>query len=71
MEYLTRYPKTISFFDGLKHNISADNKGVEQLHIVVKKSFDELMKIFTDEGFTKVKLEHKQPNQIGNSPNYK
>ena len=56
MEYLTRYPKTISFLDGLKHNIDVDKKGVEQLHIVVKKSFDELMKIFTAEGFTKVKL---------------
>lgn len=71
MEYLTRYPKTISFLDGLKHNINVDNKGVERLHIVVKNSFDELMKIFTIEGFTKVKLEHKQPNQIGNGLNLK
>jgi len=57
MEYLTTYPKTISFLDGLKHKINADSKdGVEQLYIVVKKSFEELMKIFTEEGFTKVKL---------------
>ena len=66
MEYLTTYPKTISFIDGLKHKIHVDNKeGVEQLHIVVRKSFEELTKIFTEEGFTKVKLEHKQPDQIG------
>ncbi|MBA0908552.1 MAG: hypothetical protein ITD33_07160 [Nitrosarchaeum sp.] len=71
MEYLTKYPKTISFLDGLKHDIRVDRKGVEQLHIVVKKSFDELMQIFTLEGFTKVKLEHKQPNQIGNGLNLK
>ena len=71
MEYMTKYPKTISFLDGLKHRINVDNKGVEQLHIVVKNSFDELMKIFTAEGFTKVKLEHKQPNQIGNGLNLK
>ena len=71
MEYLTRYPKTISFLDGIKHSINIDSKGVEQLHIVVKNSFDELMKIFTAEGFTKVKLEHKQPNQIGNGLNLK
>jgi len=67
MEYLTTYPKTISFLDGLKHKINVDSKdGVEQLHIVVKKSFEELMKIFTEEGFTKVKLEHKQPGLIEN-----
>ena len=47
MEYLTTYPKTVSFFDGIKHRINIDSKdGVEQLHIVVKKNFDELTKIF-------------------------
>lgn len=72
MEYLTKYPKTISFLDGLKHNIQVDSKeGVEQLHLVVKKSFEELQKIFASEGFTKVKFEHKQPNQIGNGFNLK
>ena len=39
MEYLTSYPKTVSYFDGIKHKIDVDSKnGVEQLHIVVKKS---------------------------------
>jgi hypothetical protein len=72
MEYLTQYPKSISLFDGIKDSIRIDSKeGVEQLHIVVKKSFDELMKIFTKEGFTKVKFEHKQPDQIGNGLNLK
>ena len=72
MEYLTTYPKTVSFFDGIKHKISIDSKdGVEQLHIVVKKNFDELTKIFAAEGFTKVKLEHKQPDQIGSGLNLK
>lgn len=67
MEYLTRYPKTISFLDGLKESIKVDSKsGVEQLHVVVKHNFDELMKIFSSEGFTKVKFEHKQPSQLGN-----
>ena len=57
MEYLTTYPKTVSFLDGIKHKVDVDSKeGVEQLHIVVKKNFDELMKIFTKEGFTKVKV---------------
>ena len=67
MEYLTSYPKTISFFDGLRDKITADSKeGVEQLTLVVKKNVDELMKIFSKEGFTKVKFEHKHPFQIGN-----
>ena len=72
MEYLTKYPKTISFLDGLKHDVEVDAKeGLEQLHVVVKKSYDELLKIFSDEGFTKVKFEHKQPDQIGNGLNLK
>ena len=67
MEYLTRYPKTISFLDGLKESIHIDTKsGVEQLTVVVKKNVEELMKIFSKEGFTKVKFEHKHPFQIGN-----
>ena len=67
MEYLTKYPKTVSFLDGLKEYIHVDGKeGVEQLHVVVKKNVDELLKIFFSEGFTKVKFEHKQPFQIGN-----
>ena len=71
MEYQTTYPKTISFFDGLRHKIDIDKDGVEQLHVVVKKNFDDLLKIFVKEGFTKVKFEHKQPNQIGNGMNLK
>ena len=72
LEYLTTYPKTISFLDGLKHKINVDSKeGVEQLHVVVKKNFEDLMKIFSEEGFTKVKFEHKQPGQIGSGLNLK
>ncbi len=46
--------------------VQIDNKtGVEQLHVVVKKSINDIMRIFFKEGFTKVKFEHKQPSQIG------
>ncbi len=72
MEFVTTYPKSISFLDGIKGIIRADSlAGVEQLHVVVKKSFDEMSKIFYEEGFTKVKFEHKQPNQIGSGLNLK
>ena len=38
-EYLTKYPKTISFLDGLKKVVNVDSSSsVEQLHIVVKKN---------------------------------
>jgi len=67
MEYLTRYPKSVSFIDGIKDSIRIDSKnGVERLNVVVRKNFEELMKIFSKEGFTKVKFEHKQPFQLGN-----
>jgi hypothetical protein len=65
VEFLTTYPKTISLLGGKKAKISVDKNGVEQLSIVVKKSVEELLKIFSYEGFTHVKFEHKQPFQIG------
>src|SRR3989304_302426 len=38
MEYLTTYPKTISFFDGLRDRVKADGaSGVEQLTVVEMK----------------------------------
>ena len=52
--------------DGFKGKVKVDaSTGVEQLMVVVKKNVDELMKIFSKEGFTKVKFEHKQPSQLG------
>ena len=70
-EYLTKYPKTVSFLDvvcgSLKGIVKINNlSSVEQLHVVVKKNADELFKIFLKEGFTKIKFEHKQQFQIGN-----
>ena len=65
-EYVTKYPKTISFLDGLKGMINIENRStVEQLHIIVKKNASELFRMFLQEGFSKVKFEHKQPFQIG------
>jgi len=70
-EYLTKYPKTVSFLDvvcgSLKGIVKVSNiSSVEQLHVVVKKNADELFGIFLKEGFTRIKFEHKQPFQIGN-----
>ncbi|NDB32774.1 MAG: hypothetical protein EB150_00080 [Nitrososphaeria archaeon] len=65
MQYLTRYPKTISFDNGKKHDINIDLKGVEQLTVIVRKSAKEMYDILIKEGFTKVKFEHKQESQIG------
>ena len=69
VEYLTKYPKTVSFVDvvcgSLKGIVSVKkDSSVEQLHIVVKKNANELFKMFSAEGFTKIKFEHKQPSQI-------
>lgn len=64
-EYLTKYPKTISFGNGKKQTIKIDEKGVEQLTVIVKKSAEEMLKILAKEGFTRVKFEHKQIAQIG------
>lgn len=71
MEYLTRYPKTI-LLGGAKRRVKIDGReGLEQLHIVVRKSLDDLGRMFSTEGFTKVKFEHKQPGQLGHGFNLK
>ena len=72
MEYLTKYPKTISLSGGMRRIIQPDAKeGLEQLHVVVRNSIDEMTRIFAREGFTRVKFEHKQPGQIGHGLNLK
>ena len=66
MEYVTRYPKTVSLGDGEDNKIHVDKKtGVEELHLIVKESAEKMRKILFNEGFTTVKFEHKQPLQIG------
>ena len=67
MEYVTRYPKTISLDEGEEKKILVDKmNGVEELHLIVKEGADKIRKILFEEGFTTVKFEHKQPLQIGN-----
>ena len=59
--------RQFSFFDGLKGVVNIEkSSNVEQLHVVVKKNVSELFQMFLQEGFSKVKFEHKQPFQIGN-----
>lgn len=66
MEYQTRYPRTVAFLDNVKNRVPADaENGVAQLELVVRKNIDELLKMFTSEGFSRVKFEHKKPGQIG------
>ena len=66
MEYVTRYPKTVSLGDGEDKKIHVDKMtGVEELHLIVKESAEKMRKILFNEGFTTVKFEHKQPFQIG------
>ena len=66
MEYVTRYPKTVSIDEGKENKILVDKmNGVEELHLIVKESSNKIRKILFDEGFTTVKFEHKQPSQIG------
>ena len=67
MQYITKYPKTVTLMDGVTEKIFVHKKtGVEELHIVVKESLEKIQKIFAQEGATKVKFEHKQVSQIGN-----
>lgn len=72
IEYHTAYPRTVSLPGGRTESIRVDARaGVEHLHVVVRRSVDELVRIFKDEGFTRVKFEHKKPSQIGHGLNLK
>lgn len=66
MEYQTRYPRTVSFFENSTDRVHTDpENGVTQLELVVKRGVDDLLKMFASEGFRRVKFEHKRPGQIG------
>lgn len=68
MEYHTRYPKSILLDDGTSEKLVIDSRtGIEQLHIIItnKIKFEKIYQLFQQEGFTKVKFEHKQPDQLG------
>ena len=66
MEYVTKYPKTVSLEGDENNEIHVDKMtGVEELHLIVKESAEKMRKILFNEGFTTVKFEHKQPLQIG------
>ena len=66
MEYVTKYPKTVSLEGDENNEIHVDRMtGVEELHLIVKESAEKMRKILFNEGFTTVKFEHKQPLQIG------
>ena len=72
MEYLTRYPKTISLGRrAAQREGGRAREGLEQLHLVVRNSAEEIARIFSKEGFTRVKFEHRRPSQIGRGFNLK
>lgn len=52
--------------DGSEQRLVIDPRyGVEQLHVVVGEKFERMYEMFCNEGFAKVKFEHKQPFQLG------
>lgn len=72
VEYNTAYPRTVSLIGGRIEGIRVDARaGVEHLQVVVRHNVDELTRMFKDEGFTRVKFEHKKPSQIGHGLNLK
>tara|TARA_B100001123_G_scaffold391542_1_gene469977 strand:+ start:2195 stop:2743 length:549 start_codon:yes stop_codon:yes gene_type:complete len=65
MEYSTKYPKTITVNEGNKKILVDKKTGVEDLHLIVKENAEKIRRILFNEGFTTVKFEHKQQDQIG------
>jgi len=65
-EFLTRYPKKMSFLKGLQESIKSEDIQFDHLSLLVKIKKDEIIKTLILEGFSKVKFENKKPGQIGN-----
>jgi hypothetical protein len=65
-EFLTRYPKKMSFLKGLQESIKSEDIQFDHLSLLVKIKKDEIIRTLILEGFSKVKFENKKPGQIGN-----
>src|ERR1044072_4658309 len=65
-EFLTRYPKKMSFLKGLHESIKSEDLQFDHLSLLVKIKKDEIIRTLILEGFSKVKFENKKPGQIGN-----
>jgi hypothetical protein len=65
-EFLTRYPKKMSFLKGLQESIKSEDIQFDHIILLVKIKKDEIIRTLILEGFSKVKFENKKPGQIGN-----
>jgi hypothetical protein len=65
-EFLTIYPKKMSFLKGLQESIKSEDIQFDHLSLLVKIKKDEIIRTLILEGFSKVKFENKKPGQIGN-----
>jgi hypothetical protein len=65
-EFLTKYPKRISFVKGLVGLIRNEEIELDQLSIMVKLKKDEIIRTLISEGFSRVKFENRKTAQIGN-----
>ena len=65
-EFLTKYPKRISFVKGLVGLICNEEIELDQLSIMVKLKKDEIIRTLISEGFSRVKFENRKTTQIGN-----
>jgi hypothetical protein len=64
-EFLTRYPKRISFVKGLVDLIHHEEIQLDHLSLMVKLKKDEIIKTLISEGFRRVNFENKKASQIG------
>src|ERR671923_724151 len=64
-EFLTRYPRRISFVKGLQDFIHREEIELDHLSLMVKIKKDEIINALFSEGFRYVKLEYRKPTQIG------
>jgi hypothetical protein len=64
-EFLTSYPRRISFVKGIHDFILNEDIQFDHLSLMVKIKKDELINTLIVEGFRRVKFENKKPTQIG------
>ena len=64
-EFLTSYPRTVSFIKDLQNFIHKEEIELNHLCLTVKIKRDEIINALISEGFKGVKLENRKPTQIG------
>ncbi len=65
LEYHTKYPRSVIITGKRRDLIIDPDNGIEEMNIVAGEKFPRVYQALLNEGFSKVRFEHKKPRQLG------